>query len=483
MDKDIKGHIRYLANTEKLSISEISRLVKVSRITVRRALTDENKARAKKVSKLDPYKEAIRKILFESPSISNKHLLEKITELGYSGQKSILGEYLQKIKKSKDEVYNNLTHLPGEEAQVDWGSCGTISVGEQNRKLYVFCIVLSYSRYMYMAFTTSMDMETFLACHIKAFRFFGGIPKALLYDNLKSVVSFRDGKRIVFNERFSNFANFYGFKIKACNVRRGNEKGIVERSIRYIKGDFLKKETYESFEVIKLKASLWLRDKANKRVHSVTRKRPLDMLINEEKSLLLPLSENDYDYALPRPLKARKDALFAFDANLYSIPVAYYGLPLSYKPYTGEIKIVYTDKIVAVHKRCYDKYQTIKNEEHYKELNMRKKKAAINQTIETFKMICPEAAGYLEGLMKNNLNTIHQIRQIISLQELFDKTAVAQAIARALKYKAFHWEYIKNILLENSRISPRPNTLLKDKEELMNIRIAHRDLAAYDEIN
>ncbi|MBA7542007.1 hypothetical protein ES705_34323 [subsurface metagenome] len=126
-------------------------------------------------------------------------ILEKIRILGYNGGKSILGEYLHEIRKIKQNAFLNIETLPGIEVQVDWASCDSISCGKHKRKLYLFCMVLSYSRYMYISFTTSMDTNTFIACHIKAFKFFHGIPKTLLYDNLKSVVNFRYRKQIRFN--------------------------------------------------------------------------------------------------------------------------------------------------------------------------------------------------------------------------------------------------------------------------------------------
>jgi len=342
-------------------------------------------------------------------------------------------------------------------------------------------MVLSYSRYMYIAFTTSMDSDTFMACHIKAFRFFGGIPKTLLYDNLKSVVSFRYGKEITFNERFSDFALYYGFKIKVCNVRRGNEKGKVERAIRYVKENFLIRENYENFDLIKVEARRWLRETANRRIHSTTRKKPADML-NEEKNFLLILPPSDYDYPFPRPLNARKDCLFTFDANRYSIPSQYYNKPLIFKAYIERITVVCEKEIIAVHNRCYDKHQTIKNPAHYAALNAQKKKARQSESIEWFKSLCPEAKDYLKGLMKNQVNVHYHINQILSLEQMFDKTAVAGALVRALSFEAFHWEFIKNILLNTQKTETAPQPMLADKQALMNIRVKAPNLAHYDRL-
>ena len=401
MDKDKKGFIRYLKLTENLTISEIARRVGQDRKTVRRALSDDNEqVNCKRSSRLDPYKEQIDRILYDNPNITNVLILDKIKQSGYQGGKSILGEYVLKVRRKKAEAFNHIEVLPGSEAQVDWANCANISCGEYSRKLYLFCMVLSYSRYMYIAFTTTMDSDTFMGCHIKAFRYFGGIPQSLLYDNLKSVVNFRYGQQIIYNERFSDFAGYYGFKIKVCNVRCANEKGKVERAIGYVKENFLKRENYSNFEHIKDEASLWLRKTANQRLHSTTRKKPEDMLKDEQACLLI-LPNSDYDYPKPQPLKVRKDCLFIFDTNRYSIPAEYYTKSLLFKAYIRRITVVCESKILAEHRRCYDKYQIIKNPQHYSALNAHKKKAQLSEGIERFKSLCPEAESYLKGLIKN----------------------------------------------------------------------------------
>ena len=483
MNKDKEGYIRYLRLQEHISISEIARRVKVDRKTVRRVLyTKEKNAPGKRVSKLDAYKEEINRLLEEKSYISNVLIFDELKKHGYSGGRSILGDYLLQLRRRRKEAFNHLESLPGAQAQVDWAYCGSIACGAHQRRLYLFCMVLSYSRYMFITFTTSMDSDSFMACHIKAFNYFSGIPKSLLYDNLKSVVSYRYGREVVLNERFLDFSLHYGFKVKVCNVRRGNEKGKVERAIRYVKSNFIKRDAYQSLTDIKTGAVRWLKETANCRIHSVTRKQPVELFRNEEISFLLPLPANAYDYARATPLKVRKDCLFTFETNRYSIPAEYFGQPLFFKAYTDQIKILKDDKIIASHSRRYDKYQTIKNPDHYAQLTALKKKAQYNLDIERFKSLSPEGTDYFSGLVKNQLNALYHVRQILSLEKLFGTTAVAEAIAHAFSYKAFHWEFIKNILLNSKPSLKIPQSALYDREQLMNIRVKAPDLSDYDQL-
>ena len=344
MDKDKQGYIRFLYNQKKQTISQIARETEVSRKTVRRLMKKSKKNKIYK-SKLDPYRDEIKNILSEKPAISNVLILERLKEVGYTGQRTILGDYLLLLRgKRQHEAYLNIETLPGREAQADWAHCGEISCGRYKRKLYMFCMVLSYSRYLYIEFTVSMNMSSFLCCHINAFNYFGGVPENILYDNLKSVVKSRYGKEITYNGQFLDFAAWYGFNPKACNIRAGNEKGKVERAIQYVKNNFISGYQYDypdksgSFEHIKSQSMIWLNKTANQREHSVTRKIPYDCFLSEEKEHLLPLAERTYDYAEIETKTVSKDCLVKFETNRYSVPSEYAGQIITIKAYTRIIK-------------------------------------------------------------------------------------------------------------------------------------------------
>lgn len=488
MDTDKKGHIRFLFNQRKKTISQIAREAEVSRLTVRRALNETVKEKIKRESKLDPYKEEIKHILDERPHISNVIILDKIRQKGYQGGRSILGDYLLELRGKNSDAYLNIETLPGREAQADWAYCGEIKCGLHKRKLYMFCMVLSYSRYLYIEFTVSMNLSVFLSCHINAFNYFGGVPSSILYDNLKSVVLYRNGSKIHYNGRFLDFASWYGFNPKVCNPRSGNEKGKVERAIHYIRNNFLSSYRYDypessTFDHIRAHSVIWLSRTANRREHSVTRKIPLESFTSEEKPHLIALAEKPYDYAEIETKSVSKDCLVKFETNRYSVPSEYASQLLTLKAYTGRIKIFNTkSEEVANHKRCYDKFCVIKNPLHYKTLLERKKKAFFSSRREAFRSLCPEAEAYLSGLNELTNPDFH-VEKIISLAAIYGNTATAGAVARANEYKAYGWEYIRNILLSSGTILSGTNSLpnLIRRKELLEIEIDARDLSFYDE--
>src|SRR5690606_8577111 len=134
-------------------------------------------------------------------------------------------------RRGSTACYLRVVVHPGDQGQCDWGHFGTLEVGRAKRKLSCFVMVLSYSRRLYAAFTLDQTLESFLRGHVAAFRSFGGVPRVILYDNLKAAVIERYGQAVRFNPALLELAGHYHFRPEPCNPARGNEKGRVERAI------------------------------------------------------------------------------------------------------------------------------------------------------------------------------------------------------------------------------------------------------------
>ncbi len=217
MNTQIWAEIRRLKEVDKCSISEIARRMNIDRKTIRKALESDHgvdgRAARIKHSKLDAYKGHIIDRLKEYPRMPATTLYDEICRLGYEGKMRILWEYTAKIRSKKKEVFLRIETLPAEYAQVDWANCGIVRIGAATRKVSCFVMVLSYSRMMYLEFRLSQCLEDFVQCHINAFRFFNGVPRKVLYDNVKTVVLSRLGKEIRFNPKFLEFAGIFLFNL------------------------------------------------------------------------------------------------------------------------------------------------------------------------------------------------------------------------------------------------------------------------------
>ncbi len=184
-----------------------------------------------RAGKLDVFKGQIVRWLDTHP-YSAQQIYQRLCEASYQGGRTVVKDYVHRIRPRHLEAFLKLDFAPGEAAQVDWGEYGSIGVGGTRRRLSFFLMVLCYSRRLYLEFTVSQTSEFFLSCHENAFAAFGGVPSQIMVDNLKSAVLQRlIGAAPVFNPKYLDFSRHWGFEIKPCNVRSGNEKGRVENGV------------------------------------------------------------------------------------------------------------------------------------------------------------------------------------------------------------------------------------------------------------
>ncbi len=283
------------------SIRSIAKILKLHRNTVTNHLHSPTLQAASRIcnkpSKLDPFKSYIVDLIGKTNyRLPCSAILELIKEQGYTGGRSILQEYLAKeyqtLVSNHDPVVRFETE-PGEQAQADWT---TIRSGRN--PIYAFVMTLGYSRASFVYFTTRCEDEDLVLCVEKALAYFNGVPKTILYDNMKAVVIERNaygGGEHRFNDAMLDCAKFYGFEIKLCRPYRAKTKGKVERFNGYLKGNFyrplvarLAGSSIEiTTELLNAHISSWLL-KANARIHGTTNKVPSDELNNIERTALLP---------------------------------------------------------------------------------------------------------------------------------------------------------------------------------------------------
>ena len=431
-------------------------------------------------SKLDPFKAQVVRLL-EAHPYSAQQIYQQICEGGYKGGFTIVKEYVRKVRPVRREAFLKLSFAPGECAQVDWGTFGSISVGFTRRKLSFFVMVLCYSRYMYTEFTVSQTMEHFLAAHEQAFIAFQGCPSRMMVDNLKSAVLSRVvGEAPVFNPRYQDFARHWGFDISACNVRKGNEKGRVENGVGYVKKNFLNGAEFLDFSAVGPAAQVWLATIANVRIHGETHQRPIDML-KEEQPYLRPLNPKPYDIAQIKSQRATKQFRIALDSNHYSVPAEYASQRVTVKAYPDWVCIYHQDKLIARHVRCYDRHLDIEDPDHPKELLAQRKNAREQRLLKQFLGLSRHASAYVEGLEQRRLNPRHHLRKIVALSEIYGVDAVDRAIQDGITFAAYSCEYIANILEMHARETPEPGVLhLTRRQDLLDIDIEAPNLLIYE---
>jgi transposase len=430
-------------------------------------------------SKLDPFKDDIFRMLEFHP-YSAVQIYQRLRELGFDGGYTIVKDYIRKIRPRRSPAFLKLAFAPGECAQVDWGSYGSVRVGDTHRRLSFFVMVLCYSRMMYVEFTVSQTMEHFLACHQNGFDFFGGIPAKVMVDNLKSAVLKRIvGRAPVFNPKYLDFANHCGFTIAPCNVRKGNEKGRVENGVGYVKKNFLAGLDIPEFSAVNPAIKQWLKTIANVRIHGETKKKPIELFLEEKPKLRL-LPPHPYDIAHISQVRASSQFRITLDTNRYSVPAEYAGTSLTLKAYPDRLCIYSGEKLIARHIRCYDRQQDFEHPDHPKELLAQRKKAKDQKIRARFLTLSPRAQDYYRELENRRMNPLHHLRQIVALSEIYTPEQVARAMDDAFTFQAFSCEYIANLLEQRSRIQSEPGALhLTRREDLLELTVEQPDLSIY----
>jgi len=474
--------IKHLSEAQGLNASQIANELALDPRTVAHWLAQDHfrpRKQSKRQSKLDPFKHDIVRMLEKYP-YSAAQVMQRISEQGFGGGYSIVKDYVRTVRPRRQPAFLTLAFAPGECAQVDWGSFGSVKVGQTTRRLSFFVMVLCYSRMMYVEFTVSQTMEHFLACHQHAFEAFGGVTQNVMVDNLKSAVLRRAlGEAPVFNPKYLDFANHYGFTIVPCGVGKGNEKGRVENAVGYVKKNFLAGLDIPDFSALAPAAKHWLDTVANVRLHGETRQRPFDVW-QKEKPYLSPLPINPFDIATVSQVRASRQFRITLDTNRYSVPAHYAGQSLTLKAYPDRLCVYMEDKLVARHIRRYDRFKDIEHPDHPKPLLEQRKKARDQKTFMRFLALSSQAEAYYQELMQRRMSPHHHVRKIVALSDIYGTEAVARAMQDAFVYQAFSSDYIANLVEQRGRFTPEASPLhLTRREDLLDVRLEQPDLSVY----
>ncbi len=466
-----------------LTVAQIARALELDPQTVSTWLAEAHyrpRRTPPRASKLDPFKADIVRWL-QSHHLSAVQVLQRLREQGYTGGYTLVSDYVRHLRPPQRPAYLTLAFAPGECAQVDWGSYGSIAVGSPLRRLSFFVMVLCYSRLLYLEFTLTQTLEQFLACHENAFRAFGGVAKNLMIDNLKTAVLEHPRDRPVrFHPRYHELAAHFGFTIKPCGVRQPHEKGRVENAVGYVKKNFLNGLELGPFSALNPAARHWLDTVANVRQHGQTHQRPCDRFA-QEKPHLLALPSQPFDAALIKPVRASRQFRVSVDANHYSVPAAYAGTRLTLKLYPDRLCLYSGQTLVARHHRCYDRHQDIEDPDHPRALLHHRHQARQHQLLARFLSLYPQAEAYYQQLLERRLNASHHVHKILALSEHYGIEPVARALQDALQFQAFSSEYIANLLQSRSRQRPEPAPLHVPRAgDALELELPEPDLSIYE---
>jgi transposase len=438
--RDREAEILRLYHAEKWRIGTIATQLGVHHTTVQRVLAQAG-VEAGRVSVratiADPYVPFIEETLKQYPRLRASRLYEMVKARGYPGQpdhfRTIVARYRP---RPPAEAYLRVRTLPGEQAQVDWGHFGKIRIGLALRVLWAFVMVLSWCRQIFLRFYLSAAMPSFVRGHVEAFDFFGGVPRVLLYDNLKSAVLERAGDAIRFHPTLLELSAHYHYLPRPVAPARGNEKGRVERAIRYIRDSFFPARTYTDLDDLNAQALAWTQGIAADRPCPEDRARTVRELFAEERGKLLALPDNPYPTEERLVVDVGKTPYVRFDLNDYSIPHTHTRRSLVVLATLTTVRVLdpATEAVLSSHARSWDRDQQIEHPPHIEALVEHKRAAKQHRAIDRLHAALPHSRALLVTIAERGGGlggTTYALSKLLDTERADHlDAAIAEALAR-----------------------------------------------------
>jgi len=400
---------------------------------------------------------------------------------GYTGSVVQLRRTVAHLRPHIREPFLRLQSFPGEQGQVDWAHFGHVMVGRARRALSCFVITLSYSRALYLEFFFDQTTENFLRGHVNAFLTWNGQPRTLLYDNLKSAVLERRGSQILFNPRLLELSAHYHFAPQPCQVRAGNQKGRVERAIRYVRDSFWAGRTFTTLAELNRQAWLWRDRVAHQRRWPGDDGRTVEQVFAEEQARLLPPPLHVFSTDRIEAVSSRKTIYVRFDLNDYSIPPEAVGRPLTLAASNTTVRILDGTAEIARHPRSYDRAQMVLDPAHAAALLKLKRKATHATPASRLEQLIPESRELLDAAFSQGESTGRQIAQLTRLLDEFGPHALRRCILEALRHNTPRASSVAFLLRCQPR-QTRPSLDLSRHPEAQSVEVRPHDLEIYDEL-
>ena len=379
VSSELEAQILRYYHVEKWRIGTIARQLHVHHGTVQRVLLRAGgplPQRSARPSKIDRYLPFIHQTLERFPRLTASRLYAMVRERGYRGSPDHFRHLIALHRPHPAaEAYLRLTTLPAEVGQVDWGHFGHLQIGRARRPLMAFVMVLAWSRQIFLRFFLDARMESFLRGHVAAFSVWDGLPRILLYDNLRSAVLERQGDAIRFHPTLQEFASHYRFEPRPVAPARGNEKGRVERAIRYVRESFFAARTFVDLPDLNGQAARWCDGQAADRVCPAARELRVREAFAQERLQLLPLPENPFVTDEVVPVKIGKTPYARFDLNDYSVPHTHVQRMVTVRATPERVSIIDGAVVIASHARSYDRSMQIEDPTHIEALVTYKRRA------------------------------------------------------------------------------------------------------------
>jgi len=487
IDKSVEEKILRYHFVEKWRTGTIATQLGIHHSVVDRVLAQAGLPkieRTRRASIIDPFLPFIIETLNEFPTLTAARLYGMAQERGFKGGPSQFRQRISELRpRKRPEAYLRLKMLPGEQAQVDWGHFGHIQIGNAKRPLMAFVMVLSWSRQIFLQFYLNQQMENFLRGHVAAFEAWQGLPKILLFDNLKSAVLERQGQAIRFNPTLLELASHYHFQPRAAAPARGNEKGRVERAIRYIRDNFFAGRHFQCLDELNEQANNWCQGISADRQCPENTELTVKEAFLQEQPRLVTLPDNPFDTREHKPVKAQKTPYIRFDLNDYSIPHHYVQKCLTVNACLKTVRIIDGDELIGEHQRSFSKGEQIENEQHINALWLTKTNAKEHRGQDRLAQASSHSQDFLQQAIERGHLLKSTVNQLNQLLDDYGNTELHIALGEAIKQQSAYPAAVQQILEQRREKRQQPPPIaVSVPEKVKNYQVKTAKLSDYDKL-
>ena len=486
---ELEAKIMRYFHVEKWLVGTIAKQLGIHRNTVDRVLSQAGLPKAERPSRpsmLDPYLPFVVETLEQFPQLTASRLYGMVRERGYTGGPDHFRHLMANYRPRKQpEAYLRLRTFPGEQSQVDWGHFGKITIGKAERTLMAFVMVLSFSRQIFLRFYPDARMSNFLRGHEAAFLAWNGLPRILLYDNLKSAVLERQGQAIRFHPTLLEFSAHYHFEPRPVAVARGNEKGRVERAIRYVRDSFFAARIWSDLDDLNKQAEAWCWGQAADRPCPEDRSMSVRQAFEQERGQLLSLPDNPFPTDEREAVSVGKTPYVRFDRNDYSIPPTHTRCTLTVVASPTEVRVLDGEEELARHPRSYSKAEQIEHPEHIAQLVAFKSKARRHRGQDRLIQAAPNSRDLLTRAAERGDNLGSITATLLRLLDRYGAVELEAAIGEALTRGVPHPNAVRLSLerrREQREQDPPLAVTLPDDQRVRNLVVRPHDLDNYDNL-
>jgi transposase len=387
---------------------------------------------------VDPFLPFIQETLAKYPRLRASRLWSMAKKRGYVGSKSGFRAIVSRLRpRPHAEAYLRRAVLAGQEAQVDWAHFGKLTVGRAQRDLWAFVMVLAYSRLRFVRFGLRAAMPSFLRGHVASFRFFGAVPRVILYDNLKSAVLEREGDAVRFHPTLLALAGHYRFEPRACAPYRPNEKGRVERAIQDVRDNFFAARDFGSVDDLNEQAREWCLEIARERRVPDQKDKTVEEAFFEDKGAMIPIAADDFPVEERLEVRIGKTPYARFDKNDYSVPHTHVQRNLTVTASDERVRIVdpeAPETVLADHRRTFDRDQRVEEEGHLRALVEDKRRAHQSRGFDRLFAAAPSARTMIEKLAERGENLGAATSGLLQLLDRVGADVLERAVVEVLAH-------------------------------------------------